>query len=433
MAEPAVEQKKTAGKPKATVVLRENESRSLIDWTPSQIKLAEIYADRGNLQMAADLVELILTDDRAMGATEALTSVVSLPLKFEPEDSPVSLALTGREGDWWQMMPEPELKKLIKWGRILGIGFAYNKGWFRAAKTGRLIPDIEVWHPRNFYWDKTEQCWHVRLADGSDRKIEPGDPNWIIYSPYGKKRPWADAPWRGLSRWWLIKRYAQHDWAGYSERQGNGTEVITEELPNSGAPGLIPVQQDPVVREKERAELVGDLKKLRRNAKLVLPAGYGYKLIESVARTWETFKAQKECADTAIAIAIVGQNLSTEVKGGSLAAAEVHEKVEWRVIRDVAESVSTMAHKQVLPTYVAYNFGPNESVPWLLFDTKPPEDLKASTEALVAFSTAIQNFKVAGYKVTNLEEVSLKYGVTLEEIAAPEPPNGAAGTQNAAA
>lgn len=412
MAAAAAEPKKPSRKPKATVVLNEAASRSLIDWTPALIRAAEIQADRGNLQMAADLVELIMTDDRVMGVSEALCSVVSLPLSFEPEDSEVSIALAGRFGDWWKMLPEPELKRLLKWGRILGVGLAYIKGWNRDPETGRLLADVEVWHPRNLRCDRRTNKWTVITADGVEVEVTPGDGTWILYTPYGAKRPWADAPWRGISRWWLIKRYAQHDWAFYSERQGNGTEVVHED---QAAPQGLPLLENEDA-QKRRDELVAELKKLKRNAKIVLPPGFKYKLVESIARTWETFKAQKECADAALAISIVGQNLTSEVKTGSLAAAEVHAKVEWRVIRDVAESLSTTARAQLLTWYAFYNFG-TRIAPWPLYDTRPPEDIKAKAEAQLLFMEMLTEAKTAGFSVENAVELGEKYGLTLKPLA----------------
>lgn len=409
------EKKKRA--PKAEV-FREAHARTLIDWTPAMIRQAEVAADGGNLRQAADLWDCILTDDRVQGVMGALSSVVSLPLEFDPDIEPKpepSVALGGRKGDWWRIFPDPALQEMIRWGRGLGVAIAYIAGWHRNEESGNLIPDVQVWHPRNIRWDPQLDKWFVKVFGGAEEEVTPGDGQWILYTPYGSRRPWAKGAWRGLSRWWLIKRYAQHDWASYSERQGNGTEVISEETPE-GNLGL-PVADDDESPEDRRQALSADLRKLKRNAKIVLPPGFKYDLVESKARTWETFQAQKDCADSAMAIAIVGQNLSSEVSSGSLAAAEVHSRVEGRVIRDTAESLSTMAHDQVLPTYTVLNYG-DHPVPWPVYDTTPPEDQKAKTEAQKNFSETLIKMKDAGYEVENAEELGLKLGMKLKRNAA---------------
>lgn len=387
-------------KPRRAVAV-EAIGRTLLDWTPSLIRRAEAQADRGDIRLAADLCELILTDDRVMGCTESLSAVVALPITFDPEESPATEALQGDFGDWWKQCPEELLAKLIKWGRVLGVAAAQIVDWKRDPDTGRMLATIEFWHPRNLRWDEHQDAWFARVKGGGEVRITPGDGQWILYTPYGTKRPWADAPWRGIARWWLIKRYAQHDWAGYSERQGNGTEVIEEK-----EPGEVPVADD---GEERRKELIQDLQKLRRNAKIVLPPGYTYKLVESTARTWETFRAQKECADAAMAIGLVGQNLTTEVKGASLAAAEIHNKVQWRFIKSVAETISTTLRQQLLVWYVRFNFSA-QIAPWPRYDTTPPEDLKAKAEAGELFFKTVKAADEAGYEILNVEELASRYG-----------------------
>lgn len=403
-------------------VVREQHTRNLLDWTPNLIRMAERQAESGNLRMATDLWEMVLTDDRVQGVIGALCSVASLPMTFDPpmEESEVSNALGGKRGDWWQLLPEPTQQHFIKWGRGLGVALGYIREWYRHPETGTMVPDVQTWSTRNLRYDHIHEQWLVRVQGGTEVQVTPGDGTWLLYTPYGARRPASLAPWRGLSRWWLLKRYALHDWANYSERQGNGTEVIEEEFPKA-SDGLsgIAFQGEEGDSEKRRKELTADLRRLGRNSKIVLPQGYKYKLVESKANTSETFEKQKSCADTAFAIALVGQNLSSEVNSGSLAAAEVHSRVEGRVIRDVAESLSTFSHDQVFPRYTELNWGIGTQVPWAVYDTTPPEDVKSKAEAQKTFAETLEQMRTAGFEVENAVELGAKLGMTLRKLSDP--------------
>jgi phage gp29-like protein len=77
----------------------------------------------------------------------------------------------------------------------------------------------------------------------------------------------------------------------------------------------------------QRQKLASQLRNLGRDAALVLPRGLDLKLIESAANNFQTYEAQINVANTGITICLLGQNLTTEVSGGSYAAAQVHSQV----------------------------------------------------------------------------------------------------------
>jgi len=56
-------------------------------------------------------------------------------------------------------------------------------------------------------------------------------------------------------------------------------------------------------------------RRLARDTAIALPPEFELELVEARSQSWETFRAEIERADTAIA-----QNLTTEVKGGSYSA-----------------------------------------------------------------------------------------------------------------
>ena len=73
-------------------------------------------------------------------------------------------------------------------------------------------PGFDVIHPSSLTFDQDKRRWLVRQKDGTDLEVTPGDGTWLLYTPYGSKRPWARGAWRSLSRWWMLKEFGRDDW-----------------------------------------------------------------------------------------------------------------------------------------------------------------------------------------------------------------------------
>jgi len=350
----------------------------------------------------------MMPDDRVHRCTTALGGIASLPLVFQPpkkgdpERDPVALALAD---DFWKFFPESEQTSCIAWGRLAGVSLQHIDDWRLDPDTGRVLPVSSVWSIGALRYDFQIEDWFVMLADGTEVRISEQPERWWLHCPYGRRRPWAKAPWRGVARWWLLKQYAQSDWAHFSERQGEGTQVVTEKDGEYTA-GL---------NDEERKELAKQINELGRNAVIVLPKGFDYKVAESVARSWETFKAQTECADAGISIALCGQNLTSQVKDGSRAAATVHDQVEGRVITSEAAALSTDLHDGPIVRYAEFNFGKASLAPYPTYDTKPATDKSARADVLVKVSQALSTFKTAGVAIDEelLAQIETEFSVKL--------------------
>ena len=95
-------------------------------------------------------------------------------------------------------------------------------------------------------------------------------------------------------------------------------------------------------------------------------------LLEAEAKTWEMFPKQIETANAELSILLVGQNLTSEVQGGSFAAAKIHQNVRDDLVRFDAEALATTLREQVLSWWAEFNFGDARLAPWPNWDTKPP-------------------------------------------------------------
>jgi phage gp29-like protein len=108
-----------------------------------------------------------------------------------------------------------------------------------------------------------------------------------------------------------------------------------------------------------------------------------------------------------IAIRVLGQNLTTEVSGGSYAAATVHAAVKASILSDDALMLSQCLRNDVLKPWAKFNLSAGSGVaPIVSLDTDPPEQknekaqaLKATAEALVASAGALDAMMKLGLKV----------------------------------
>jgi phage gp29-like protein len=366
-------------------------------------------ADNGDLRLAGLLCEAMLGDDRISGCLQEtrVRGLLGLPISFDSPDEADNVKSEESKEDWTSAFPEDRLAEWMTWGIILGVVIARLSPWEPVDRKGgkRVIPTMDVIHPSAYRQDTKTRQWYVRQEDGSEVLVTPGDGTWIVYTPYGNKRPWARGAWRSLSRWWLLKEYAKADWGRYSERHGMGLFL-----------GVAPDQAN----AKDRAALAADLDNIARDSSFALPPGFDVKLVESTANTWATYRAQTDVSDSAIAIRLLGQNLSTEVTGGSYAAAQVHSRVAASIIRADDESSATTLRDQAWVWWAEFNFGNREVAPYPKRDTTPPEDKKTAAETKKAGAEAINAWLDTGAPVDVKAEaeavgIKLRDGVEVRE------------------
>lgn len=342
-------------------------------WTLDLIRQAEITADTGNLRWAAELCDALQCDDRARAARLQLGGLFGLPLTFE--DGVGRLRRRARkavevEEDWWSAFSDEALLDLLMWGVVLGVGLA-RITW--VEERGRHVPRLDVWHPRALRWDAYAAAWKVRLFDGSEIPITPGDGTWVLFTPGAEAEPWKHGAWKSISRWWRAKRYALGDWGKHSE-QASGLKVATTE---DGT-------------DEDRTRLANDLMGAGGDTALALPPGWDLKQLSVASSTVDVFDRLIDAADDATTVALLGQNLTTEVKGGSYSAASVHETVSRTVLRALASSLAGCLRAQVLVPWAVLNWGAGhaDAAPWPAWDLSPPTDRKQDAEVLEARTRA---------------------------------------------
>ena len=364
------------------------------EWAPADLGTAWRLAQGGNLSLAAELAEATLADDRVQAALGTrVRGLLGLPLAFEPANNREGRTITrALEADFWAFAPEESLYQLVAWGLLLGVGLA-RLDW-QDGESGRVLPVLEVWHPRNLRYDPQRGVWQVQTREGG--MVEPRPGAWWLYTPYGARRPWSQGLWRALAVPWLVKQDAVRYWARDNEvgalRVGQASGPTTAEA---------------------REQLARDLADLGSSTGIALPEGYSLQILSPSGDVWQSKQAAIEWANTALTTAILGQNLTTEVRGGSFAAARVHDAVRRDLLEADAEGLSTSMREQVLAYWAEFNYGDARLAPWPRWNTDLPEDTAQAAATLSKLAQAVAALAQAGAPV-DVPALLERYDVPLQ-------------------
>ncbi|MEM7734434.1 MAG: DUF935 family protein [Deinococcota bacterium] len=369
-------------------------------WSPALVGTSLRLLMAGKLQQAALLADAVLGDDRVQPTlSNRVNGMLGLTMQFEPdtESRRAKKVADALEQDFWDMFPEKALAELHRYGLLVG-ACAAELVWYE--RRGRMLPRLKVWHPSLLDYDDNEDVWRLQLT-GQQIVLTPGDGKWLLYTPYGDRRPWTNSLVRAVALPWLAKHFAVKDWQGYSEVHGSPTKV-----------GKVPAG----AKKEDKDRFLDELFDLGSNAAISVPDGYSYELVEASSQTSDGFDKLISWANTAVAISVLGQNLTTEVGGGSLAAAKVHDAVRSDLLESDTESLATFLHEQALRHWTEFNFGDSELTPWALWGSDPPEDTKTTAEttntAATALSTIMATAKTYGLAV-DVRELAERLNIPL--------------------
>lgn len=399
-----------------TATVRELPSYSWTEWDRIHaVKRAIRELEFGQLRSAALLVDAMTRDDRIRGdllkRTEALPS---LPLSFEDGVERAKKLLD--EKTFESMIDDAALSELEKWGVMLGIGFAQLL-W--ETRDGLWWPKLKVWHPQNAWWNWATRSWWMGTEDQGVVEVKPGDGQWVIYAPYGLDRAYMMGAVRALYVPWLLRQWGMRDWGRWSEVYG----------------GAIRVAKTPAAAdEDDKQRFLKEVAAIGGNTVLRLPTSadplqqYGLELVEAKSTGADGFNQLIGLASTSISICLLGQNLTSEVKGGSRAAAQVHDGIRDQILESDAQRVGRCVYEQVLQPWARFNFGAPEAAPRACWSTKPPDDKKTEGEAYKALGEGLTALRGVGAK-PDIDTILERHGVPVtgpaeEPEPAPAPGDG---------
>jgi phage gp29-like protein len=389
---------------------------NLSNWTVASVNSAQGEHSAGSFASSARLVEEVLWRNPRYKAVlqSRLLALFGLPFKVDPANNPGTAAekkIAKRwEEDWFSAgywpkkgvasLEESDIGRVIKWGLSLGVGVAQI---VPAAVDGRWQPRLMPIHPKYLYWDDSEKLFKIQVQEGTI-PIIPGDGRWFLYTPYGYDG-FKEAHVMSLAHHCLISSMTLRDWARASEK--HGLAMLLAKIPWG-------------IKEKDvnYTRFITSLRTLGREGVILAPQGeteaasFSAELMELKARNYELFKELQGYCNREIVLEVKGENLTTEVDGGSFAATKEHSTTRQDYLESDAEYLKTCKHNQILRPYTHYNDGNADLAPWAYYDATPQEDAKEILEKMGLAVGIVEKLRALGATV-DYKEILKKGGVCL--------------------
>ena len=386
---------------------------------PHLFGLGRLYAalaahEEGDLCDSGILGRLILRDDRIASCLDTrVNALLGCPQELcgaEIDDDTKEETIRDAAREWWpKVVTESALRSCIVDLQTYGVGFA-EVIYETTAKTWTPA-EIRHWDVDHFRWNHERATWVVRTRDG-EQDVAHGDGRWIIFASSGAK------PWRGgfilsLSDKWFFRQCDWRDWARFTEKLGQG--VFKAKTPLSAS--------DP-----DKARFATEVQRIGTNAVIRLPQGkdasssFDLELLAAPGTGYQNFETAIAAVNVAIAVRILGQNLTTEAQGGSYAAANVQDRVRGDLLSLDAEAESTTLHTGLLMPWALANYGDADLAPWPHRETELAEDEKATAETRKLKIEAVTAAAALSPRVDVEHELEEAGFDLLDEADVPEPP-----------
>lgn len=365
-------------------------------WEPGAIMQAVNDFDVGNFG-SAELLYHAMTKEPRIGAglAQRAASIRQFPWDFcLPPDAPEEIKILAQllKTDWQSVLNDKDRGEIIE--RFVMFGFVVCRVQWGFAN-GQRQPKIIPWSHSYIQWRPDWRAFQVATLDRNEplKRIVNDGREWVIFD-LGGERPWLKGALRKLAFGYFNCLVAQDRWLHLNDAFGEPTKCVT-------VPRLM--RESPEVKR-----MAGVVQALRAGDYLILPKdkdgyGYDYKLEQASAQGFETFRAQLlDLWYANIAIVLLGHNLSQFNKGAAMAAQKSSVDDVTRTLSEADAKILSCGMALVAKVWVRANFGwndfpdlprPLESYTWALeFDTKPPEDIKASAAAAQSYAGGMASY-----------------------------------------
>lgn len=372
-------------------------SRPTSEYTLEEYGCALSEVTSGNLRRAADLTRAAITESGFIGGVlDTITAgTLGLPRTFVG-DKRIVAALEGddlHDSEYDLLFPRSEARCVMAWGLTLGVGlgqFAREPGehcppeqtgpllaeeqddgsfWVPPQPAGSVYdvgrndtPSLVSWDPRwlRCQWPSGE--WFL-LTDKGEIRIEPGDGEWVLFTPYRKRNPWELAAWKSLVLAFIMMRDGIFDRSRHAEMLA---PVRVGVSPQGSS-------------EPQRQKFADQIRAMQRFPWFTLPPGFDYKLIESTGKVADIYKAMIDAAETDVMVKLTGNRVLVEGSAG-FSKSDFQARVSASLRQFYARAWGDCARKQGLAWWTLENYGMGFAPPRVEYNTDPPEDQDAEIE-----------------------------------------------------
>jgi len=368
--------------PPTLVVDRQLPIQNESAWDVPSVNAALDEHENGRFVQSAKLAVALRRDDRIYGCIESrIRALAGLPFEVLPNphasDAGKAIEAAQRSARAWpRICPASARSKLQENTAIMGFAVAAKQHQFI---DGEWLPILDPWPLQHVYWNWSDG-WYAITTTGTVA-IENNPTGWFLHTPHGQ-HSWYAGAIRALGLLFVFRAFTYRDWARYCEKHGLPILVIKE-----------PADLDSGAKRRfyDKIRTLGKESTIRA-PKNTSGESVEVTFVEPRDNSWESFLKFKEAIEISIAIVLLGQNLTTEVTGGSYAAANVHYNIRLDLLAGDVVPFNQAAERQVLREYLRNNMPgfTDDLTPLLTNPVKPPEDDAARATQAYQISQAIE-------------------------------------------
>lgn len=390
-------------------------------WEIDQVRHALRSHMEGVFDSSGQLVDSILGDDRVQATLGSRISGLfghKVRHKAANDSDAAKEVLQAWAEHWPKFATAASMVQMHTYSILMG----FSPGqllWDTANPV--WVPYLEPWHPRYSYFNWFLNRYMALTQDG-ELPIVAGDGKWVMHAPWGEYRGWVRGGVRAVAEPWLFRHWARRDLARYCEVHG---------MPIRKA--IVPAASDEVQRDR----FASQLSNLGQETTIMVQRGvaeggqdFDLDLVEAKDTSWEAFVAQRDDCDMAIVLALLFQNLTTEVKGGSFAATTAHMDIRASGIQADNEAWKLTIYEQVARPFAWLNFGDADLAPWTDWEVQPLSDWDAMATLVSKFGTAVEVLRRGGIQFENPDDVvrfAKSLGIQLPPVVFKDPVAGGLG------
>lgn len=390
------------------------------------VRAALVALDQGQFAQAAMLQDAMMADGHILAKLgDRVAGLFGSPLRMRPprgrEEDQLALEVAeDAELLWEDLTADSAERAVARDGLMLGAGLAEV---VVTPTADEWSLQLQHWHARHLAWRWDTRSYWVTTTTGQEELQPDGRggffstwmdasgaarvSRWLLHTPFGYQRGWAQARIKALAVPWLLRMWALRDWGRHSEQLGIPPKKVS--VPSAW-------------NDEEKRRALSEVASLASEGVILVPkkddgTGFDVDLMELKGpNAAETFDQLVERAEAAISVALVGQTLTTQASaaGGNRALGEVHERVQQRLLRDDASSMSRAVRRAVLQPWAEWNYGDPDVAPVPTWEVEPPEDQKTKGEGMKALGDGLAALKAAGIPVDRAAVCS-DAGIPLEE------------------
>lgn len=356
---------------------------TLSTWSVDRIQNALNAHQLGNFQQSAMLVEAMIGDDRVQSSLNGRVKGVTMRhLHTRPARRDKSRRVRRAvERAWKKVWTDELLDQFMMWGTMLA--FVLCEVQWTAVEDEEVgtiwVPYLKVWHPSYVWYDQGARQY-VAITQEGNVYIDEKDPHWFLYTPHGSYRGWLRGAVRSCAAPWIISQYSRRDWARYCEVHGLPIRLIDAPAQSNAA---------------DKSRMFAQVRSMGAQTTILLPQQGGQdgqkwdvRLLEAKDESWAAFPGLiKEC-HMAIQLSIRGTNLTSEVQGGSYAAAQVHSDEDSSYADSDCRKLCASAQR-LFRLFCAYNFGDADLCPSLRLEAPDKQDKTMLAQSQLNVATAL--------------------------------------------